>query len=364
MKKLFAVLAVALIVPVMVSCNKDKRQEQGQGQEQEVGPFSPSSLEDYYGTVWTSEDGTRIFSFNKERSRAYNLNESGKIISQWILDPLEFEQETKGVRFVGSDNIEIKKTGTLSFPHNYLFEVGEENEASLYTCDDSWEKNVSSEKKYSLNKFDLSSLKFADFYRPKEEEAVDLGEMTSSVNHVKTHVKWAKWNLGADNEKGKGLFYAWGELEEKNVTSEDNYLYKDNPIDVLPFERDAARVRLGEPWRIPTFHEICGLFRTRNDTENYSWTYETVGGVNGWRITRLTGDIAGNNIFLPLAGYNSEWGLLRYNESGNYGCSSISSYSNAETYEMQIYPETETSKFNCWTGHRYDGLSIRPVCDL
>ena len=359
MKIYLKIFAAALVVSslAMVSCNKNKQKEEGKD-----GPFSPASLEDYYGTVWTSEDGTRILSFNKERSRAYNLNEFGKIISQWILDPLEFDQDVKGVRFVGRKNIEIKKTGTLDFPTNYLLEAGVENEASLYSCDeDSWEKKVSSEKKYSLKReFDLSSLKFADFYKP---EAVDLGEMTSAVNSVKTHVKWATWNLGADNEKGKGLFYSWGELEEKNEPSEDNYLYEDNP-EILPPGRDAATVRLGAPWRMPTFHELSGLFRTRYDTENYSWTYETVGGVNGWRITRLTGDIAGNNIFIPLAGYNAEWGYGGYNAAGEYGCSSISAYSNSDTYRMQIYSENSSSNPNCWTSHRFEALSIRPVCDL
>ena len=52
-------------------------------------------------------------------------------------------------------------------------------------------------------------------------DAVDLG----------LSVKWASWNLGASKPEDYGGYYAWGEIEEKDVYNWNNYKYVNNQIE-------------------------------------------------------------------------------------------------------------------------------------
>ena len=117
-------------------------------------------------------------------------------------------------------------------------------------------------------------------------------------------VLWATTNVGANTPEEYGEYYAWGETEPKDNFTWANYKWCDgtvnnitkyNNIDslitLLP-EDDAAHVNWGGEWRMPTFEE------QRELREYCTWTWETINGHTGYRVTGPNG----NSIFLPAAG--------------------------------------------------------------
>lgn len=198
--------------------------------------------------------------------------------------------------------------------------------------------------------------------------AVDLG----------LSVLWATCNLGANAADDYGDYYAWGETEpyydcqypliwKKGVTagydwksykwcngtyySLTKYNYSDSEgiVDnktVLEKVDDAASVKLGGNWRMPTIQEWAEL-----KTE-CTWTWTSQNGVNGSLVTGPNG----NSIFLPAAGERNYTALER-GSFGSYWSSSLStSYSFCARY-VTFAPTGVYEKYN----YRYLGFTIRPV---
>ncbi|MBO5263155.1 MAG: hypothetical protein J6B18_02725 [Bacteroidaceae bacterium] len=188
--------------------------------------------------------------------------------------------------------------------------------------------------------------------------AIDLG----------LSVKWASCNVGATQPWEYGGYYAWGETEEKSNYSWDTYKYcndsyismtkyctsssygtVDNKTTLEP-EDDVATVKRGGSWRMPTRAEQDEL------RKNCTWTWTTLNGVNGCRVTGPNG----NSIFLPAAGSCGSAGVYGRGDLGSYWSSSLpSSYSSSFS--------AFSSGFDCasvdWFGYdRCDGRSVRPVC--
>jgi hypothetical protein len=136
-------------------------------------------------------------------------------------------------------------------------------------------------------------------------EAIDLG----------LSVKWASFNLGASKPEEYGDYFAWGETEPKNLylfstyklcrgsyntmtkyCTNSDYGYNGfvDGKTVLDLEDDAAHVRLGRGWRMPTETERKELI------QNCTWEWMSVNGVNGQKVTGSNG----NSIFIPAAGYH------------------------------------------------------------
>lgn len=131
-------------------------------------------------------------------------------------------------------------------------------------------------------------------------EAVDMG----------LSVKWASWNLGAEKESEAGNYYAFGETETRATYGKEEQTYKwwdssaqkysrysdvDNKFSLKDYnyEDDAARVNLGNGWRIPTPEEIREL------ALNCTSQFTKRDGVDGMLLTSTK---TGNSIFLPAAG--------------------------------------------------------------
>ena len=84
--------------------------------------------------------------------------------------------------------------------------------------------------------------------------AVDLG----------LSVKWASLNVGASSVEDIGDEYAWGEIEPRTTYGPENYQYYDITWgeyidigeDISGTEYDAAHVKWGGDWRIPTKQEM------------------------------------------------------------------------------------------------------------
>ena len=190
-------------------------------------------------------------------------------------------------------------------------------------------------------------------YTYPEPEAVDMG----------VSVKWASFNLGASKPEEYGEYFAWGETEPKTVFNPatyqwwdaenmtvSNYLYYpwDNRYDMQP-EEDAARVKLGGDWRMPSMAELTELY------DHCSVVLETIDGIG---VYKLVSKVNGNCIYLPRAGYYEDavlndkvfadiWTASLY-ANGIYACSGFDYVASTDAVYMRSAP-------------RYFGIPIRPV---
>ncbi len=163
---------------------------------------------------------------------------------------------------------------------------------------------------------------------------VDLG--------LPSGLKWATCNVGATKPEEYGNYYAWGEVEPKEVYSLSTYKFMDSSVNdwngvnkytvadsqneyadvvwydnsgnfigdnktVLDQEDDAASVNMGGEWRMPTAEEQQELI------DECTWTWTTLNGINGCNVEGPNG----NSIFLPATGFRYESEL---NIAGTDGC--------------------------------------------
>ena len=178
---------------------------------------------------------------------------------------------------------------------------------------------------------------------------------------------WATTNIGAENPEDYGLYFWWGDTEghrpSADGTSNFNFSFDNSAIytygksiselqsagwltgkGVLAPAHDAAHVKWGSAWRMPTKQELSDL------CNKCDWTWTKMNDVTGY-IVRGRSAYARNSIFLPFAGRNCSvcnagfyWSSVPFLES--------------HAYQLQL----------SWVRHnvqshagRYDGSSIRPV---
>ena len=172
-------------------------------------------------------------------------------------------------------------------------------------------------------------------------------------------LRWAQVNLGAASPEGFGDYYAWGETEIKSDYSWATYKWGSDPISkyctvdgltVLESEDDAAHVRLGGSWRMPTEAEFTELI------DNCECVWTTQNGVRGRKFTSRKN---GKSIFLPAAGYRYSGGRDGAGSYGHYWSSSLDTDYPLSAYSMGfssggVYPDDNG---------RYNGRSVRPVND-
>ena len=216
------------------------------------------------------------------------------------------------------------------------------------------------EKASSTTQINNSSVNNNSSNTVNRYEYVDLG----------LSVKWATCNIGATKPEEYGNYYAWGETEPKKDYTKSNYKWSngssrsltkyntdrnygtvDNKL-VLDIVDDVAFVKWGGNWRMPTKAELDEL---RN---NCSWTWTTLNGVNGYRVTGKKYGYTDRSIFLPAAGFRSGSSVTKVGQYGAYRSSNGRS----------DYPDRATGiNFGPYSvdqdsGDRYRGYSIRPVC--
>ena len=165
--------------------------------------------------------------------------------------------------------------------------------------------------------------------------------------------KWACCNVGASKPEDYGGYYAWGEIEEKDVYDWSMYIHWDenagacNDIgsDISGTDYDVAHVKWSGSWVMPSIEQ----YRELRSNTTAEWTTEN--GVNGFRFTSSNG----RAIFLPDAGFRWESGLY---DKGCYWCSS-SNWSEGLVYaDMMTFEDGKM-----WDGAnlRYRGIPVRPV---
>ena len=192
-------------------------------------------------------------------------------------------------------------------------------------------------------------------------EYVDLGLPSGNL--------WAKCNLGASAPEAFGDYYAWGEVEPKQVYTNSNHKWYKEGAPSLGFtkynnedgklsledEDDAVIQKLGNGWRTPTLADFRELTNQKYTTIKKT----TLNGVAGYQITSKKNK---KSIFIPFAGFKNDKPQTRE-------ISSSESVAVCMTNQRRI----DNQVFNCWTfafeqdrirrygKRRYDGISIRPV---
>ena len=180
---------------------------------------------------------------------------------------------------------------------------------------------------------------------------------------------WAKCNLGASAPEAYGDYYAWGEVEPKQVYTNSNHKWYKEGAPSLGFtkynnedgklslenEDDAVIQKLGNGWRTPTLADFRELTNQKYTTIKKT----TLNGVAGYQITSKRNK---KSIFIPFAGFKNDKPQTRE-------ISSSEEVAICMTNQRRI----DDQVFNCWTfafeqdrirrygKRRPDGISIRPV---
>ena len=333
------VAALLLMVAAVTSCKKDNANK-------------PKGAEYFVGTAWKIDRDMKVYVyFHSDGVRTYTLDIYGKISKQELYSCI---YENDAIKLT-PERVEVGETIMSSF---LALAKIENQKLSFYKCDDSWNPiHDQPDVVYvKIDDFNPDDLMYAN-----APDAVDLGSMMDS-NGNQVHVLWASCNLGADSEKGCGTFFSWGELSPKLTYTEGNYTYSEAP-NILPDDRDVATVRLGFPWRMPTSSELDALARTRNSSD-FNWEEETVDGVKGIRVTRLTGTCANNSVFFPLTGYFHK-SLMKKGE-GAY-CRSKMRYESDSYHAIELDIELDDISVilvRMLANDRFLGQPVRPVKEI
>ena len=180
---------------------------------------------------------------------------------------------------------------------------------------------------------------------PTPGQMIDLG----------LSVKWAGWDVGSDSPEVPGDLYAWGETETKSEYTSENYSHYINDNiggnwrttgfycnighDISGTQYDAAHVKWGGSWRMPTKEEAEELLSLCTKKK------VTYRGQEGWLLTGPNG----NKIFLKPT-----------TTSGNYWTSTWGNYTEQVAWTIHGYTSLSVERKRC---SLYAGRRIRAVCD-
>ena len=188
-------------------------------------------------------------------------------------------------------------------------------------------------------------LVFKELWKGEIGEPLDLG----------LSVRWASWNVGASKPEEYGCFFAWGETSPKSEYSWLTYKFEmgtgtngpfskyvtdtsygiiDNKT-VLDADDDAACVNWGGSWRMPTAMEQDELHK------NCTWTWTSINGVAGYKVTS------------DKPGYTNKWIFLPRTGAGYWSSSLETRYPSFAYYMYNYLGYTD----------RRNGLSVRPVTE-
>lgn len=169
-----------------------------------------------------------------------------------------------------------------------------------------------------------------------DTDLVDLGLST----------KWAKYNVGASDEKQLGGLFGFGDMTgfQTSINLEDYA-----SADIYKTDRDVANKVYGSWVTMPTIDEFEELF-----TEcKKEWVEDTENHVAGYKFTGPNG----NSIFLPAAGTRTQGNVSGEGLNGYYLSGSINATDNR--FVMAYNFDQNSSRRT--TTPVYQALAIRPV---
>ena len=267
---------------------------------------------------------------------------------------------------------------------DYQFSIDDLTSSILYTRD-AGTKTLNASKYIGIGAINNSEVW-------KSFEYVDLG----------LSVRWAKYNVGSTTPEEYGDYFAWGEVETyyeagyaqeepqahwkegktdgyswstykwcngssntmtKYCTKTDlgDYGYNGftDTMTTLDPEDDVAHVKWGGSWRMPTKDEQYEL------RYNCTWTWYGSGntefnGVAGYKVTSNMEGYTDRFIFIPAAGYRGGSYLSYVGSYGFYWSSSLDmGRPDGACIIAFRFSDVSSSDRDC----RYDGHSVRPVCE-
>lgn len=196
-------------------------------------------------------------------------------------------------------------------------------------------------------------------------------------------ILWGMYNLGVDPIKYSlefvnnwtGNYYAWGEIETKEVYDQKTYRflhytptglgltftkycdknhYQNNPDHKheLDLEDDAANAILGSDWRIPSRDDVYELLE--NTESNWVENYNDIEGLNGTIFTSIKND---NFIFIPAGGYFDNDDFSTDLTDGCIWTSTLDDTYNINACVLYI----DQNSNGVYVFSRYLGIPIRPI---
>lgn len=275
----------------------------------------------------------------------------------------------------------VVPTGTLNRMWKITFTADDETN-TVYTRYCSKPLTIERNKIIDLGVFETSSLFWADAHRGYKvtyEQEVDFG-ITVEIGGVNKKVIFANANLTAtglaEKETDFGDYFAWGattpwytsytideygkpKVEDDNWEKTGGYILDNAPFynstkyttgNTLEEADDAANVKLGGDWQLPTKE----IWQALNNTDNYDWDWTTQDGYNGYKVTSKTDNT--KTIFLPAAGWGSQTSFDCVGSHGVY----LSGTADSSTgdYALNFISDYVTAKAN---SGRFLGCSVRPV---
>lgn len=217
--------------------------------------------------------------------------------------------------------------------------------------------NVSNPDEYTTKAYVVADGKY--FYL--EDRWVDLG--------LPSGILWAAYNVGATSPEEYGGYYAWGETEEKDSYTWENYKYYNSSTDEYDFigkeisgtSYDVAHVKWGDGARMPKIEEAKELI------QNCIIKIESINGIKGNRIIGPNN----NSIFLPFTGTMIDEihssggytpaGLYGNGEYGIYWLGTLLDYYDADDGCSIYIDENYIDWDDDWD--LSEGMPIRPVKD-
>ena len=190
-------------------------------------------------------------------------------------------------------------------------------------------------------------------------------------------VNWATCNVGADKPENYGDYYAWGEIEPKSEYTWENYRFRISGDDffkniklskyntdsitgvvdsltTLEMIDDVAHVRWGGSWRMTTVDEFRELM------SSCTWTWTTINGINGYKVTSNVAGYTDRCIFLPVVGwYNGNFNAP--NTHGLYWSSTLRP-SSPNSPNCPYVISFTSGGFALGASAQFNGYPIRPVC--
>lgn len=208
-------------------------------------------------------------------------------------------------------------------------------------------------------------------YTECPEGAVDMGIVITREDGSYYNLYWGSCNIGAESPEQCGGFYAWGEIEEKETYTWENYAFGQAPemkkyvvADVnnpwgpairLSLEDDVAHAKLGGKWRMPTQGEWLALL------EQCDWVYEKIGDVDGYRITSRVNPE--NSIYLPIGGSKYNDVLYKYGDAPYASYWSSSLCLNENNFAWYITFNKRILSKDQGAAYRFFGFNVRPVSE-
>lgn len=196
---------------------------------------------------------------------------------------------------------------------------------------------------------------------PLEPQAIDLGLPSGTL--------WCDRNVGANSPYDYGAFFSWGNTEphypnrdnmdwgdddnafdyhftSDNYEKTEGYKLKDN----IDLAHDAARVNMGEPWRMPTDEQFQELY------DCCTWVRRTINGINGYLVTSKSN---GNLLFFACSGDGD--GTTWYGR-GSSGSVWSSSFGSARTARNLFFSSGGVGPQDSY--YRCSGFAVRPVQNI